>query len=395
MRKIKVLRIITRLNIGGPARHVTILSGGLESERYDSLLAYGSLEAGEGDMSHLAKGYDGIKSIFVPELVRKIDPLMDIKAFIKLFSLIKKEKPHIVHTHTAKAGALGRLAAILAGVPIRVHTFHGHVFYGYFGRVKGWIFLWIERFLAFFTDRIIAISEKQKEEISTAYGIGDKARYTVIRLGFELEQFLHAEEKKGKFRAECKFKEDNILIGIVGRLVAVKNHKMLLRVADRLRKDLSSELFNRIRFITVGDGPEKNPLIDYARSLGIESSVVFNGWAKNMDEVYADLDIVALTSLNEGTPLSLIEAAASSKPVITTNVGGVSDAVSGTDFLVEKDDDAAFALKLSELVKSRSKREEVGARGREYVTGKFSKENLIRETEKLYEKLLHEKGIPS
>jgi len=390
--KIKVLRIIARLNIGGPARHVAILTEALNSDRYSSLLAYGALGEGEGDMSYLAEE-PKIRSIFIPGLVREISPVNDLKAFIKIFSIMRKERPHIVHTHTAKAGTLGRLAAILAGVPIKVHTFHGHIFYGYFNALRTRVFLWIERFLTLFTDCVIAISEKQKEELLRKYKIGNEKKYSVINLGFDLEKFMHPQSLAGKFRAERGLPSSDILIGAVGRLVSVKNHRMLIRVAERLRSDIGLELFSRVKFVIIGDGPEKQNLIEYSRSKRLEGQILFAGWVKDIERAYADLDVVVMTSRNEGTPLSLIEAFASSKPVIATNVGGVGDIAKDIGILVEESDEASFARNLSELVKSPPRRREIGSRGRECVVKKFSKENLINCVEKLYEELLAKKGI--
>lgn len=392
MKKIKILRIIARLNIGGPARHVIILQEGLANERFDSILVHGSIEKGEGDMSYLI-GNNRDKVIFIPEFVRKINPIKDLKAFIKIFSIIRREKPYIVHTHTAKAGTLGRLAAIMTGVPVKIHTFHGHIFYGYFNKISTGIFLMIERFLALFTDRIIAVSEKQKEELTKIYKIAPKKKFNVINLGFSMDQFLSSDKKRGFFRKKYGFKEDNILIGAVGRLVGIKNHRLFLRSIEQLKKIIHRDIYSKVKFLVIGDGPEKINLINYARYIGIANDVIFLGWIQNMDEVYADLDIVALTSKNEGTPLSLIEAFASSKPVIAVSVGGVKDVVSDIGILVDDDEENAFAQGLKELIQSYEKRKEIGLKGREWVMQKFSKENLVQSIEKLYHELLKEKGV--
>ena len=391
-KKIKVLRIIARLNIGGPSRHVAILNEGLDKDKYESILVYGSLEPGEGDMSYLAKNVRG-RVVYVPEITRRIRPLSDLKAFMKIFALITKERPQIVHTHTAKAGAIGRLAAILAFVPIKVHTFHGNIFYGYFSRWATALFLWIERFLAFFTDRIICISNQQKDELLKTYRIGTEKKYEIINLGFDLEKFMNAKESDGSLRSVLNLKSDDILVGIVGRLVSVKNHMMFLKAAERIKKTMDLDLFSKVKFIIIGDGPERPMLENYVKSVGLERGVIFAGWAKEMEKIYADLDIVALTSKNEGTPLSLIEALASSKPVIATNVGGVKDVVGDAAILVETNEEEKFAASLSDLIKSNQKRKEMGLKGRERVVQRFSKENLIKSTEKLYEELLKEKGI--
>ena len=392
MRKIKVLRIIARLNVGGPARHVAILTEGLAGERHTSKLLYGSLDEGEGDMSYLVKK-DGIDATFIPELVRRIDPVNDLIAFAKIFSIIRRERPDIVHTHTAKAGTIGRLAALAAGVPVKVHTFHGHIFYGYFSVPLTRYFLWIERFLSRFTDRIIAISDKQKEELLNRYKIGGEEKYSVVNLGLDLERFLQAEEKRGIFRHRHGVRQDDTLVGIVGRLVPVKNHRMFIDAARRLKGSMPPELFGRVKFVIVGDGPERQGLENYAGSLGIADKVTFTGWVDDMEALYADLNIMALTSENEGTPLSLIEAFASARAVIATDVGGVRDVLDDIGILVGSNETEAFSERLAELITSPARREEIGLRGREYVMKKFSKDNLIAQVEKLYEELMAEKGI--
>lgn len=392
MKKVKVIRIIARLNVGGPAKHVVILTDGLTKTRYDSMLIYGATEPGEGDMSYLAKNCE-IKYAYIPNLVRSINPIGDLRALINIFTILKKERPHIVHTHTAKAGTLGRIAAMLARVPVKVHTFHGHIFYGYFNKLLTEYFLLIEKVLAYFTDRIIAISDKQKEELLHKYNIGIERKYNVINIGLDLERFLQIETKRGRFRERYRFKGDDILLGIIGRLVPIKNHKIFIRMARSLKNSLKADIFEKVKFIIIGDGPEKSSLVEYAKLQGVAERLLFTGWIDDMEEVYADLDIVALTSKNEGTPLSLIEALASAKPVVSMDVGGVREIVGDAGILVEKGDESTFSQSLLKLILSPSLRQEMRMRGREGVMKKFSRENLLTETEKLYEELLSEKGI--
>lgn len=391
-KKIKIVRIIARLNVGGPARHVIALTEGLNKDLYDSMLIYGSLDAGEGDMSYLFTDNDA-RSVYIPELKRKIDPSADMRAFLRIIRILKREKPDIVHTHTSKAGIIGRLAALFAGVPIKVHTFHGHIFYGYFNKWSTICFLWMERALAFFTDCIIAISPEQKDELLHRYGIGRERKYRVINLGLELESFSDLEKERGRFRGPHRFEDNDILVGIIGRLVPVKNHRMFIRVAQHLKGRISDELFKKIKFIIVGDGPERDVLQKYAVSQGVRDKIMFTGWVKDVKGIYADLDIVALTSRNEGTPLSLIEALASSKPIVATDVGGVRDAVGDASILVDKDDETRFVQCLLEFIQSPSKRREAGARGREYVMKKFLKERLIAQIERMYQGLLSGKEV--
>ena len=233
--KIKVLRIIARLNIGGPARHVIILNSGLNKKRFSSHLVAGAVSEGEGDITHMAREMD-IEPLIIPELRREIKPYNDFKTFIKLFRLIRRLRPDIVHTHTAKAGALGRIAAILNRVPIRIHTFHGHVFHSYFGRIKTGIFMVIERILALFTNRIVVIGRSQFNDVRDRYRIAHHDKCSIIPLGLDLQPFLNSTEDRG-IRRELSIDKDTLLVGIVGRLVNVKNHKMFLDVVKKVKSE--------------------------------------------------------------------------------------------------------------------------------------------------------------
>lgn len=383
---IKILRVIARLNVGGPTIHAILLSNALNKAGYRDILVSGKVSESEGDMSYLARAY-GIEPVYIPELGREISFKKDIKAFFKLYSIIKKEKPDIIHTHTAKAGTLGRLAAICAGVPVKIHTFHGHIFDGYFSPARAKIFLFIERFLALFTDRIIIVSKAVKEEIVNKLKITNDSKSMVIPLGLDLNNFINCDRLKGKFRKKNNLSEDTMLVGIIGRLVPIKNHKMFLDVAHRI-KDVLPKL--KIRFVIVGDGECRNEIELYAKKIGISDSVIFTGWVDGLPDIYADLDIVALTSLNEGTPVSLIEAMASAKPVIATDVGGVRDVAKDgwSGYLVHDQDVEVFVNKLSILLNDPSLRKRFGINGRETVTAKYSKERLIKNIDALYKSLV-------
>ncbi len=390
MKTIKIMRIIARLNIGGPAINAILLTEGLSKE-FESVLVTGQIGSQEGDISYLAHE-EKIFPVVIEGLGRDIRWLGDIMGLWKIFYLIKKEKPCIVHTHTAKAGTLGRCAAILAGVPVKVHTFHGHIFNSYFSPAKTKCFIWIERFLARFTDRVIAVGERVKEELCNKYKIAPADKVKVIRLGFDLEKFLKCEKHKGKLRYELNIIQYCYLVGIVGRLVPIKGHKMFLDAAREL-KIRNEEL--KIKFIIVGDGELRRELEEYAKAIGLADDVIFLGWRRDLDVIYADLDIVCLTSLNEGTPVSLIEAQASGKPVVATDVGGTRDIVvdGNTAILVKSEDSEGFAKVIEELLNNEQKRIDFGMRGREIVKDKFSKDKLINNMEDLYNKLLQEKGI--
>ncbi len=380
---VKVIRVITRLNIGGPAIHTILLSSELNlSGAYKDILICGEVGEGEGDMSYLAKE-KGVEPVRIPHLKREISLKDDLKAFWSIYLIIRKERPDIVHTHTAKAGTLGRFAAMLAGVPVRIHTFHGHVFDGYFDPVRAKIFIAIERLLTVFTDKVVTVSRQVEDDIVRKLGIAGSSKSSVIPLGLELDKFLRSEETRGRFRKSLGIGDDVLLVGIVGRLTPIKNHRMFLRSIKKV-SEISPGI--KAKYLVIGDGELKGELMALSKSLGIEGSVVFTGWAEDLASVYSDLDIVALTSLNEGTPVSIIEGMASARPVISTDVGGVSDIVSDgqSGILVKSDDHDDFAIRLIELMSDAKLRSALGANGRKLVESRYSKTRLVSDVKKLY-----------
>jgi glycosyltransferase involved in cell wall biosynthesis len=382
--KLKILRIIARLNVGGPAIHTILLTEALNNGRFESILVAGQVGKTEKDMIYLAKE-KGVRPVIIPELCRQVDPVKDVLALWKIFKLIKRERPDIVHTHTAKAGALGRTAAVLAGVPVRIHTFHGHIFESYFNKPCIAVFLFIERVLALLTKYIVVVSQAQKKEIGEHYKIAGPGKIKVVPLGLELEKLFLIGGREGKLRRELGLGEDVIVVGIVGRLVPVKNHKMFLDAADLLPGLLEDKF--KIKYLIIGDGEERVSLEGYAAKLGLGDDAVFCGWREDMADVYSGMDITGLTSFNEGTPVALIEALAAGRPVIATDVGGVADVVKDgiNGYLVASGDARAFALRLADLVKDSGKRSEFGLRGRRMVRETFSKERLVRDIAGLYE----------
>jgi len=379
----KIVRIIARLNIGGPARNAVLLSKGFSTRFarsnnicYETVLVCGEVAKGEGDMMYLA-AEKGIKPVVIKELGRELSWRDDWTAFWKIYKVIQREKPDIIHTHTAKAGALGRFAGILYGKAILVHTFHGHVLHSYFGKIKTIFFIWVERFLGLFTDKIITVSEALKSELSEKYRIAPEGKFSVIELGFDLEGLLGLAPRENS---------GTVNVGIVGRLVPVKNHKMLFR-ACRAGLNLP------YRIIVIGDGELRGELERYAEELGIKDRVEFKGWIKDLKAIYEELDIVALTSLNEGTPVSLIEAMAAGRPVVATKVGGVPDIVQDgkNGYLVKSVDMPGFSQKLMDLIENAEKRRKFGESGREMIKSRFSKERLIKDTERLYNTILQKK----
>lgn len=393
MKKIKILRIIARLNIGGPAIHTIILTEGLDKSRFESLLICGNTCKYEGDMFYYAIAKN-IKPNFIPELKRRLNLFCDIVAFSKIYSIIKTEQPDIIHTHTAKAGALGRLAGILYKLlnpfnnrRIRlVHTFHGHIFEGYFNRLQTQIFILIERFLALFTSKIITVSESVKNEL-IALHIATGNKIEVIPLGLELDKFLEIPIR------------DNIVsnIGIIGRLVPIKNHRLFL---EAVALAIADNPKIQLRFKVIGDGELRKDLEECSTLLGIASKVEFLGWQKDLVNVYSNLDIVTLTSINEGTPVSLIEAMASGRAVVATDVGGVRDLLGteinaeikpGANFkilergiIVKSGDSFSFAAALSFILQNNVLGKNMGEIARNFVKDNFTKDRLIRDMENLY-----------
>jgi len=392
MEKNKVVRIITRMNIGGPAIQAVLLCTGINMEGFSSVLITGSVGTEEGDMGYLA-AESGIELVVVPELRRELNILGDIISFFKLYGIIKREKPDIVHTHMAKAGTLGRLAARLAGVPVIIHTYHGHVFHSYFSGLKTAFFLAIERMLVGFTDKIIVISERQKDEIKHYLRLKDENKLILIPLGFELDRFLRGnrEDLRNRMREKWRIPKEAIVVGTVGRLTSVKNHKMFLKAAGEIKKTFTDK---DVRFLIVGDGELRKALTTLSDSLGLYKDVIFTGWRKDMDSVYSAMDIVALASLNEGTPVSLIEALANAKPVVATDVGGVRDVAEDgkSGYIVPKNDIKAFAEAISALIRDKDKRDVFSAYGRNFIKERHSKERLIRDIEDLYHEESRRKG---
>ena len=386
--KIRVMRVIARLNIGGPAIHAILLTAGLDPARFESTLVTGVEAAYEGNMLDLA-AEKGVQPLVIPQLGREINPLKDWGTLIKLCRLFRDQRPHIVHTHTAKAGTVGRLAARLARVPIVVHTFHGHVFHDYFGPLQTKVFIGIERFLASLSDRIVTVSEGQRRELA-AYGVASLDKIAVVPLGFELDALLNCESLRGQLRRELGISEGVALVGIVARLTAIKNHRLFLDAA-RLIVEAGQEAM----FLVVGDGELRAELEAYVAKLGLAERVIFTGWRRDLPRIYADFDVVALSSLNEGTPVSLIEAMAAARPVVATRVGGVSDVVldKKSGYLVQSKDVEGLARGILDLLRAPDRAREMGQKGREAVHLRFAAQTLITNIERLYAELLRQKSV--
>ena len=383
--RVRVLRIIARLNIGGPALHATLLTQRLDPARYESFLVSGTEEDHEG--SYLEFRGANVKNLTtLPSLGREIRGVRDLRTLIEIIRIIKQTRPHIVHTHTAKAGTLGRLAAWWSGVPTIIHTYHGHVFTGYFSTAKTWAFLAIERWLAARTSRLIAVSAIVRDELLDL-GIGVPSQYSVVPLGLELDPFVHAAPHRGELRAELDIPRDAPLVGIVARLVPIKAHELFLAAAKMV-----ADQFDTARFLIVGDGERRDELERLATELGIKQSVLFLGWRPDLPRIYTDLDVVALTSRNEGLPVALIEAQAAGRAVVATRVGGVPDLVADdvNGVLVPSGEPETLAQAIMALLRDPTRRERLGSEGRRRVVPAYNADRLLDDMDQLYRRLLEE-----
>ena len=389
----KILRILNRFNLGGPTYNVAYLTKYISKE-YETILVGGLKEDAEASSEYILNDLN-ISYTIIPEIRREINLRQDFKAFRKLIKLIKTEKPDIVHTHASKAGMLGRMAAIYCGVPYIFHTFHGHVFHSYFGIIKTSVFIAIERFLAKRSTAIIAISESQKYDLGTLYKICSPQKIEVVPLGLNLHRFSEdLTAKRTAFRSKYNIAPDEIAIGIVGRLAKVKNHKLFI---DAIALCYNQNAGKKIRAFIIGDGELNEELQLYCTNQRIpfntnndnqfDQLITFTSWIQNVDVAYAGLDIVTLTSFNEGTPVSIIEAQAAGKPIVATNVGGITMIVKeGETALLSDISLEQFSKNLYKLIENKELRDTMGENSRNFSGEKFSYERLCSDIEKVYKK---------
>ena len=386
-KKIKILRIINRFNIGGPTYNATFLTRFM-SDEFETLLIGGLPEENEANSLHILKEYD-VEPLLIHELKRDPNLKSDRLALKKIKTIIREFKPDIVHTHASKAGALGRKAAFSCNVPVVVHTFHGHIFHSYFGKIKTSIFKNIERYLAKKSTGIIAISNLQKKELCETHKITTAKKIEVIPLGFDLKKFQdHYSENRIAVRKEYDLNDDTLALCIIGRLAPVKDHFFFLDVIE----ELSSQTDRKIKIFIVGDGElreEINSRVDLLKNKGVD--IIMTSWIFDIAKFNAGMDIMCLTSKNEGTPVSLIEAQASNLPVISTDVGGVSDIVSQneTGFIISRKGKREFVEKLKTLVENDDLRNKMKTKGWDHVHLKFSYTRLASDMEEYYKKLLN------
>ena len=394
----RVLQIINRLNLGGP----TFIAGYLTAylgEGYETMLLAGQKDDSEESSEFIVRNM-GITPRYINNMRREINWKDDKIAYKEIDAIIKEFKPDIVHTHAAKAGTLGRLAAINNNVPVILHTFHGHVFEGYFGKLKTAVFLNIERYLAWRSSGIIAISKVQKEELSQKFKVSSEKKSFVIPLGIDLEKFqTNQKEKRTDFREQYHLSNDTIAVGIIGRIVPIKNHQLFLDCW----KEILSKTTKKVHAFIIGDGEDREVIFEYCRKLNLnynlgsdynqENTITFTSWIIDIDKPVAGLDIIALTSNNEGTPVSLIEAQAAGKAIVSTNVGGIRDIVieGETALLSPKEDRELFSKNLLELIENESIRNKMATSSPSFAELSFGYMKMVENHRQLYSRLLSEK----
>ena len=405
MAPIKVVRMISRLNTGGPAIHTVLLTRGLDAQRFTSRLVTGVVGPTEGDMSYYADRM-GVTPVVVPELGRTVAWRSDLVALVRLFRLLRREQPDIVHTHTAKAGGLGRIAAVAHNVVARltgrrpailVHTFHGHIFHGYFGRLVSRALVVAERLAALATARVVTVSESVKRDLVERYRICPEPKVTVVPLGIDFEWTAALEDRAGRLRETYGIPRDAVVLALVGRITAIKNHSLLVSSLSLVRRA-------NIATLILGDGELRSELERVVQQHGLRGSVFFTKWMQDPATMYADVDIVCLTSNNEGTPVALIEAMAAGRPFVATRVGGVPDLALGEAVVAERgvevyangihvppNDPEALAAGIRYLVDRPAMRQAMGAVGQAAALKTFSKERLDTDMEAIYLALLHER----
>ena len=399
-RKPRVLQIVNRLNLGGITYNAASIAARLRPD-FDTMIVAGMKEESEESSEFMLKNL-GLNPVYIPDMMREINFLKDHKAYLHLQKIIQDFKPDIVHTHAAKAGMVGRLAAWKCNVPVIVHTFHGHVFHSYFGNTKTRMILEMERFLAKISTQIIAISENQKRELTEVYKIAPASKVNIIELGYDLDPFQTDRlQKRIDFRKKYGIDDETIAIGIIGRIVPIKNLKLFIQGWQNVYKNKNL----KIKGLIIGDGEERLEMQRFCETIGVaysspehpnpEAGLIFTSWIFEADQAMSGLDIIALTSLNEGTPASLIEAQAAGVPIVTTNVGGVSNIVipDETALLVPTNDLDSFTLALNRLVSDNMLRQRMSIAGPRFAQKRFKYERLTSDIRTLYNSLLIKHGV--
>lgn len=392
MGKIKVVHIITRFDKGGSAENTFLTISGLNREKYSVTFIKGLSEESEMSAAENCMVQDelamleenNIKIINLPPLVRRIAPLKDLKALFKLILILRKEKPDIVHTHTSKAGLLGRIAAFLTGTPIIIHTPHGHIFHSYFGPALTKVFILIEKIASRITDRIITLTDRERDE-HIEKGIAPVERFITIHSGVTLNRFKDLAVHREKKKEELGIPKNGSVIGTVGRLVPVKGQKYLVAALERLIKE-----FPETVLVIVGDGHLRPELEKQAEEAGIRKNIIFTGWRREVPEILSLFDILVFPSLNEGMGKVLVEGMALEKPIVASNAGGIRDLIEDgrNGILVPPKNPEVLANAISKLMKNRALAENLGKNGRDRVYPDFDASTMVAKIEGLYESLL-------
>ena len=398
--KKKLFLIINRLVLGGHSADAVSLAHHLAG-KYDVTIVYGEKETEEMEVPFFLQNYPDISFLKIPSLHRSILPVTDVIAYRKLLSLFKKHRPHIVHTHGFKSGMLGRLAARRTGVPVIIHTYHGHLFHSYYSRFISSVIIRTERWLAQLSTRIIAISPQQAYELSNVYRIAPAEKINTIFLGIDKENYEpSANVFSSGLKKQYNITANTVVIAIIGRLVAIKNPSFFIHIAKAILQQES-----HVCFFIIGDGHQKASMQKELKkyhlswqeksSTGNPSSIIFTSWITDIASALQDIDIVVLTSLNEGTPVSLIEAQLFGKPVVATNVGGVKDTlVDGeTGFLIYNFNTDEFVKKLQQLIHNKELRNNMGNKGKLFAAERFSKQKEVSAIDDLYTHCLQQKNI--
>ncbi len=392
---IPVCRVIARLNVGGPALHVVNLTAGLDRcGAFTTCLVAGRVTEDEGDMGYYARER-GVDVRYLPALSRLVSPLQDIRILWTLWGIFRRERPLVVHTHTAKAGTLGRVAALLAGVPVRVHTFHGHVLGGgYFPPLLTRFYRCMETQLARMTQRLVVLTDGQRRELSEELGIAPPDKFAVIPLGLDLSRFVEVERDSAReaARGELGIGSDETVVGIVGRLVPVKNHELLFRAIPVLERELG----RRVRVLVVGSGLREGELKARSGEMGVGDRILWMGWRTDLEHLYPAMDCLALTSLDEGTPVAVLEALASGTPVAARAVGGVPEILDGVALacLIAEASPESTAAGLARALRFRigeTERSEIRRR----VADRYAVQRLVDDMAGLYRRELLAAGLES
>ena len=381
------MRVITRLNIGGPAIHTLLLTREMAALEYRTVLVAGSCEPEDGDMRYLLQPADPVR--WVPELSRSVRPWRNLKALWRLWRLLRRERPTIVHTHTAMAGCLGRLAAVLSGAPIIIHTFHGNSLNEYFSRIQVGVFRRVEQALARFTDALCVVSPQQATELNEKFHVAPARKFHVVPLGLDLEDYFKLCPPGGS---------GPLTVGWFGRMVPVKNIALLAATIEN-----ALQRSRDIRFVIAGDGPDRSALDGLLDRYG--GRVEWRGWQKEILPAMARCDVVLQTSRNEGTPVALIQGMAAARPFVSTAVGGVVDMVSGgaaratggarwyANGVLTESNAGTLADALAALAKDRARVARMGLAGRAFASRQYRKETLVQNVDALYRELLRKKNL--